>query len=103
MISAALWGENPSPDVGVQTAYDLFQYTLARAADKNFLGHRPYNPSKGRYERYYQYQSYAEIAQRRTNLGSGISELVNQGKLGANTNHAGWAAGTWSKNCPGAF
>ncbi|TIB85666.1 hypothetical protein E3Q06_01816 [Wallemia mellicola] len=100
LISAALWGENPSPDVGVQTAYDLFQYTLARAADKNFLGHRPYNPSKGRYERYYQYQSYAEIAQRRTNLGSGISELVNQGKLGANTNHAGWAAGTWSKNCP---
>ncbi|TIA90558.1 hypothetical protein E3P99_01513 [Wallemia hederae] len=95
----ALWGDNPRPDLGVKTTYDLFQYSLARAGDKNFLGHRPYNPSKGRFERYYEYQSYNEVAQRRTNLGSGISELVKQGKLGDST-QSGWTAGTWSKNCP---
>lgn len=76
----------------------MFQNALKHGPNKNFLGFRPYNSTKGKYETYYQYYTYEEIAKRRDNLGSGISKLIDDGKLG-NIEQSGWKAGTWSKNC----
>lgn len=57
-----------------RTAYDCFARGLSRSADKNCLGHRPYDPTTKTWGKYV-WQTYEQVAKRRDAIGSGIVKL----------------------------
>ncbi|OLY83868.1 Long chain acyl-CoA synthetase 7, peroxisomal [Smittium mucronatum] len=64
----------------VKTAYDIFWNSAKLAADKPFLGHRPYDPLTKEYGPY-QFITYGQAAERISNLGNGLV-YINQKSLG---------------------
>lgn len=80
----------------VQTFHDLFEDTWQARPHKRSLGWRPWNPTSKTWESQYVWMTYAEVAERRKNLGAGIVELHH--KVGITAPKFG--VGIWSQNRP---
>ncbi|ORZ09050.1 hypothetical protein BCR41DRAFT_358800 [Lobosporangium transversale] len=81
----------------VETLYELFQHGLAQFPDKEFIGHRPYNPTTRTYDSF-TWETFQQIDQRINAFGSGIMHL-NESFLG-NSQLNRWALGIWSLGRP---
>jgi len=80
----------------LQTVHDLFEHSVSKRANKPCLGWRPWNPATRTWEEKYVWITYAQVAERRKNLGAGIVELhesngIKTGKYGV---------GLWAQNRP---
>lgn len=78
----------------VQTFHDLFEGALRKYPNNKCLGTRPWNPATGTWDNKYEWITYAQVAERRKNLGAGIVELHK--KLGVTTDKYG--VGLWTQN-----
>jgi len=81
-------------DPSLQTFHDLFESTVKARGNKHALGWRQWNPVAKKWDESYTWISYAEVAQRRKNIGAGISELHH--RLGIKDDKYG--VGLWSQN-----
>ncbi|KAI0154362.1 AMP-binding enzyme [Xylariaceae sp. FL1272] len=77
-----------------RTFYDIFQNTLQRCPNAKCLGSRPWNPTTKKWENKYVWNSYAEVAERAKNFGSGVYELHR--RIGVPPGNHG--VGLWSQN-----
>ncbi|KAF9201919.1 hypothetical protein BGZ49_007870, partial [Haplosporangium sp. Z 27] len=84
----------------VKTLYDMWQNSVNKYADNDFLGHRPFNTVAQTYGGY-SWETYRKINQRVNAFGSGIMHL-NQVILG-NEQLNRWALGIWSHGRPEWF
>jgi long-chain acyl-CoA synthetase len=82
-------------DPTVLTAHDMFQSTLQRHPKARCLGERTWDPVTKTYGKY-EWITYAEVAERRKNLGAGLVELHN--KVGVTGDRYG--VGLWCQNRP---
>ncbi|KAI2471820.1 acetyl-CoA synthetase-like protein [Annulohypoxylon bovei var. microspora] len=78
----------------IRTFFDLFQDAVKRYPDNKCLGTRPWNPATKSWENYFVWQTYAEVAVRSKNFGSGIYELHR--RIGVSPGSHG--VGIWSQN-----
>jgi len=81
-----------------KTAYECFEHGLKVNFAGQCLGHRPWSTKENDYEKRYVWQTYSEVAQRRTHLGSGLVHLAET-RLGA-PEVTGWTVGIWAINRP---
>ncbi|PVZ96754.1 hypothetical protein BB558_007325 [Smittium angustum] len=58
----------------IKTVYDIFWNSVKEAPENPCLGHRPYNPQTNQYLSY-KFQSYKQVGERVSNLGSGIIKV----------------------------
>ncbi|KAF9585231.1 hypothetical protein BGW38_003322, partial [Lunasporangiospora selenospora] len=84
----------------LKTLYDIWQHTVSKNADLEFLGHRPYNTVAQSYGGY-SWETYRQINQRVNAFGSGVMHL-NETILG-NSQLNRWALGLWSHGRPEWF
>jgi len=83
------------------TLPQIFDAGYALSKDKICLGHRPLlsrNPLT--YARQYVWQTYAEVDERRRNIGSAIHTLFENGTVGSGEYPT---VGLWSLNRPGEY
>ncbi|KAI0181435.1 acetyl-CoA synthetase-like protein [Hypoxylon sp. FL1284] len=78
----------------LRTFHDLFQDAVKRYPNNKCLGTRPWNPTTKAWENKYVWQTYAEIATRSKNFGSGVYELHR--RIGIPPGNHG--VGIWSQN-----
>ncbi|KAK4216257.1 hypothetical protein QBC37DRAFT_97774 [Rhypophila decipiens] len=83
-------------DPAEQTVHDLFEASVARVPNNRCLGWRPWNPVTKTWEPKYVWTTYAEVAERRKNLGAGIVEVQRQ--LGITDDK--YPVGLWAQNRP---
>ena len=84
-----------------RTLPEVFDLGLKLSRDKPFLGHRPListNPVK--YADHYVWSTYAEVDERRRNVGSALHRFFAEGKLGGGDLAT---VGIWSQNRPGTL
>ncbi|KAI0882427.1 acetyl-CoA synthetase-like protein [Annulohypoxylon maeteangense] len=79
----------------IRTFYDLFQDAVKRFPDNKCLGTRSWNPTTKSWENHFNWQTYAEVATRSKNFGSGIYELHRRIGIPAGSSHG---VGIWSQN-----
>ena len=92
------WVEGPllqTLDPEIQTSHDAFEKSVAKRPNARLLGSRPWDPVTKTFGKY-EWQTYAETAERRKNFGAGIVELhkavgVTEEKYGV---------GLWCQNRP---
>ncbi|KAF9400318.1 hypothetical protein BGX21_004572 [Mortierella sp. AD011] len=84
----------------VKTLYDIWQNSVNKFADSEFLGHRPFNTVAQTYGGY-TWQTYRQINQRVNAFGSGLMHL-NEVILGNDMLNR-WALGIWSHGRPEWF
>ncbi|KAG0270750.1 hypothetical protein BGZ95_001569 [Linnemannia exigua] len=84
----------------IQTLYDMWQNSVTKYADNDFLGHRPFNTVAQTYGGY-TWETYRQINQRVNAFGSGIMHL-NEVILG-NEQLNRWSLGIWSHGRPEWF
>lgn len=92
----------PNPDTEARfpkTAYESFNLGLKYAATKPCLGKREVDPLTGDFKKEYSWETYESVDKRRTEIGSGLLKLVEQGVLGE-VEKTGWSVGIWSGNRP---
>ena len=83
-------------DPSIRTVHDLFEYSVAQNPNNRCLGWRPWNPITKTWEPKYVWITYAEVAERRKNLGAGIVELHH--RVGHKADKYG--VGLWAQNRP---
>lgn len=83
-------------DPAVQTTHDLFEESARKRGGAQCLGTRPWNPTTRTWEDRYVWQTYAEVAERRKNLGAGLVEIHE--KIGIGKNGEKYGIGLWSQN-----
>ncbi|KAK3321063.1 hypothetical protein B0T19DRAFT_257337 [Cercophora scortea] len=83
-------------DPSQQTVHDLFEFSAKRVPNNKCLGWRPWNPNTKKWEEYYSWMTYSEVAERRKNFGAGIVELHKQ--IGVTADK--YAVGLWAQNRP---
>ncbi|UZJ57447.1 hypothetical protein CBS101457_006767 [Exobasidium rhododendri] len=83
-----------------ETIYDLFHVGRERSPNKPCLGHRPWDSTVGDFKREYVWLTYGEVEELRTAVGSGLSQLVKDGKLGPGVGQSDWTIGIWCQNRP---
>jgi len=98
-----------------KTMYDNFMLGLSRGGERPCIGHRPWDPVKKVWVNDYYWQTYAEVAARRTNFGAGLFVVREQiGLLQSKTGKVkgwtdqwtgpeGFTVGIWSQNRPEWF
>lgn len=79
-----------------QTFHDVFESSVKRLPNKKCLGWRPWNATTKTWEPKYVWLTYAQVAERRKNLGAGIVEIHKA--AGIHTDKYG--IGLWSQNRP---
>ncbi|KAG0042525.1 hypothetical protein BGZ83_000358 [Gryganskiella cystojenkinii] len=82
----------------VRTLYDMFENSVQKHGDKEFLGHRPYNPVTKTHDGYV-WQTYGQVHKRVNAFGSGLMHL-NEKILGHSEQLNRWSLGIWSTNRP---
>ncbi|KAL1306160.1 hypothetical protein AAFC00_004267 [Neodothiora populina] len=82
-------------DPQVTTAHEIFEQSASEVPDLNFLGYRPFDPVSKTYGPY-QWQTYAQVQERRKNFGAGIALLHEN--LGIMKKQE--AVGLWCMNRP---
>ncbi|KAK3905886.1 hypothetical protein C8A05DRAFT_41220 [Staphylotrichum tortipilum] len=83
-------------DPNHRTIHDLFEHALAHHAKNRCLGWRAWNPATQTWAPKYSWITYAEVAERRKNLGAGIVELHH--RIGVKDDK--YAVGLWAQNRP---
>lgn len=87
-----------TPDA-LTTLPEIFDSGYALSKDLTFLGHRPVaSKSPLKYVDHYVWQTYAQVDERRRNLGSAIHSLFENGTVGGGELPT---VGLWSPNRPG--
>ncbi|KAF9352452.1 hypothetical protein BGX26_009738 [Mortierella sp. AD094] len=84
----------------IKTLYDVWQNSVNKYADNEFLGHRPFNTVAQTYGGY-TWETYRQVNQRVNAFGSGLMHL-NEVILG-NEQLNRWALGIWSHGRPEWF
>ncbi|SGY39261.1 BQ5605_C003g02185 [Microbotryum silenes-dioicae] len=82
-----------------RTAKECFDIGLASKPNEPCLGRRPWE--NGDWAKYYVWETYARVDQRRTEVGSGLVALQRRGKFGDGVPAKGYSVGIWSPNRPG--
>ncbi|KAM0787287.1 hypothetical protein ACM66B_006520 [Microbotryomycetes sp. NB124-2] len=96
--SAAFYNANLA-EHGVTTTYAGFELGLKHSADAPCLGSRPWDSTKGDWASTFEWQTYKQVAERRTNLGAGVQKLAQDGKLGEGVSDH-FVVGVWCTNRP---
>ncbi|KAG0344393.1 hypothetical protein BG004_004513 [Podila humilis] len=81
----------------IKTLYDLFQHSLDKYGNNEFLGHRPYNTVTQSYGGY-TWQTFAQINQRVNAFGSGLMHLNDVILRNPQLNR--WSLGIWAQGRP---
>ncbi|KAI0910968.1 AMP-binding enzyme [Ustulina deusta] len=81
-------------DPETRTFYDLFEHSAKHFPNSKCLGTRPWNPTTQSWENKYVWKTYAEVAARAKNFGSGVFELHR--RIGIPPGNHG--VGLWSQN-----
>ncbi|KAI1298651.1 AMP-binding enzyme [Xylaria venustula] len=81
-------------DPETRTFYDLFEHSVKHFPNNKCLGTRPWNPATKSWESKYVWKTYAEVAARAKNFGSGVFELHR--RIGIPPGNHG--VGLWSQN-----
>lgn len=92
---------SPRPGESALTIHEIFLSGMAKGADRPCLGWRQRissNPVK--FANKYEWLSYAEVNERRLNLGSAVEALFRTGSAGGGELPT---VGIWCQNRPGAF
>ncbi|KAG0046005.1 hypothetical protein BGZ83_008805 [Gryganskiella cystojenkinii] len=84
----------------VKTLYDLFETSVMKHKDLDFLGTRPFDPLTKTYSGY-TWQTYGQIHERINSFGSGLVH-INEVVLGSDQLNR-WPLGIWSQNRPEWF
>ncbi|KAG0307043.1 hypothetical protein BGZ98_001190 [Dissophora globulifera] len=84
----------------LKTLYDVWQNSVTKYADNDFLGHRPFNTVAQTYGGY-TWETFTQVNQRVNAFGSGIMHL-NEVILG-NEQLNRWSLGIWSQGRPEWF
>jgi hypothetical protein len=90
----------------VTTVYDCFEVTHKAHPEYRCLGYRPIisgnidDPARLEFVREYVWQTYAEVAQLRLDIGGGIQALFDNGLVGGGELPT---VGTWMINRPGMW
>jgi long-chain acyl-CoA synthetase len=79
-----------------ESVHDLFELSVKRNPNFRALGVRKWIPEKQDWDNKYTWQTYAEVAERRKNMGAGIVEVVKA----AGYNGDKYGVGIWSQNTP---
>jgi long-chain acyl-CoA synthetase len=99
---SAIYRNAINPDVKTsETVYDIFHVGREKSANKPCLGHRPWDSAVGDFKKEFSWLTYAEVEELRTAVGSGLSQLVKEGKVGENVGESDWTIGIWCQNRPG--
>ncbi|EPQ27286.1 uncharacterized protein PFL1_05209 [Pseudozyma flocculosa PF-1] len=83
-----------------QTTYDIFARGKSFDPKAQCAGWRPWNADKKNFENYYEWLSYDEVEEQRTAVGSALTHLARQGKLGDDVGDRDWSVGLWVLNRP---
>ncbi|KAI1869153.1 uncharacterized protein JN550_006140 [Neoarthrinium moseri] len=81
-------------DQGIHTFHDLFQDSVKRFPNNRCLGTRHWNAATKSWDNKYTWQTYAQVAERTKNFGSGILELHR--RVGVTADKFG--VGLWCQN-----
>ncbi|KAK4053286.1 medium-chain fatty acid-CoA ligase faa2 [Microbotryomycetes sp. JL221] len=96
--SAAFYNANLT-EHGVTTAYHGFELGLKHNPEAPCMGSRPWDSAKGDWSTTFEWMTYNQVAERRTNLGAGVMKLAQDGVLGQGvTDH--FVIGVWCTNRP---
>ncbi|KUI57720.1 Long chain acyl-CoA synthetase 7, peroxisomal [Cytospora mali] len=95
------WAFRDSPlldrlEPSCSTYHELFENAWQDRPTKRMLGRRPWNPVTKTWEPRYEWITYAEVAERRKNLGAGVAELHH--RIGVTAPNYG--VGIWAQNRP---
>lgn len=82
-----------------KTAYEAFNMGVASSAASPSLGERKWSVAKGDWADEFTWETYAETDAKRTNIGSGLLKLQQDGLVGS-PSKTGWSVGIWSHNRP---
>ncbi|KAL2890917.1 AMP-binding enzyme [Ceratocystis lukuohia] len=82
-------------DADIRTTHDLFEDVARRQASMSCLGNRPWNRDTRSWENSYAWLTFAEVAERRKNLGAGIVEVMQAAGVEPNSIYG---VGLWSQN-----
>ncbi|KDN40254.1 acetyl-CoA synthetase-like protein [Tilletiaria anomala UBC 951] len=89
------------PELNIQlTAYDTFSRACSRSPNNDFVGCRPWDWAKGDYADYFEFITFIQVEERRTALGSALSQLAKDGKLGNDIPPMDWCVAFWTNNKP---
>jgi long-chain acyl-CoA synthetase len=78
----------------IQSVNDLFEAAVKKRPGKRCLGTRHWNVSTQAWQDQYEWETYAEVAERRKNLGAGLVDIHKS--IGHNQDKYG--VGLWSQN-----
>ena len=84
-----------------ETAHEIFELGLKTNPKGDCLGRRLWDEGKGDWANEFTWESYEEVAERRTRVGSGLMKLWEDG-IGA-TERVQWNVGVWCPNQPGTL
>lgn len=84
-----------SLDAEITTAHEFFEQSARRVPNVKCLGHRPYDPKTQKWGNYV-WQTYAEVQERRKNLGIGLVALHEQVGISGRQ----YGVGLWCQNRP---
>ncbi|KAF9291154.1 hypothetical protein BGZ88_007048 [Linnemannia elongata] len=87
-------------DPQIKTLYDLFQNSVKKYGNNDFLGHRPYDAATKTYGDY-SWQTYGQVDKRVNAFGSGLMHL-NSAIMGS-TQLNRWSVGIWALSRPEWF
>jgi long-chain acyl-CoA synthetase len=80
---------------------EIFECGVRGGKDRPFLGYRPIlSTSPLKHANHFVWQSYADVDIRRRHIGSALTLMFNEGKLGGGEYET---VGIWSVNRPGMF
>jgi long-chain acyl-CoA synthetase len=100
IISIGIWGliDVHTPNV-FTTVDEIFECGVNRGKDRPFLGHRPIvSTTPLKYANHFVWQSYGDVDTRRRHIGSALTLMFSEGKLGGGDYQT---VGIWSMNRPG--
>ncbi len=82
------------------TAYTSFNHSRDRSPNNDFVGSRPWDWVKGDFADHFEFITYSQAEELRTAIGSGLTQLGKEGKLGANLPATQWCYAMWANNRP---
>lgn len=83
-----------------KTVYEIFELGLKMGSERNCLGRRPWDSRKADWADRYEWETYGQVDDRRTRIGSGLMKLKEDGVI-QTTNNNELTVGIWSLNRPG--
>lgn len=80
----------------VESVHDLFELAIKKYSNHKALGVRKWNPVTQEHDSKYTWMTYAEMGERRKNLGAGIVDALEQSGYTSSK----YGVGIWSANSP---